>query len=803
MSISNQAISKKLKNESEESVEPVHIPKTMHMIWVGKNKIPEEYLANIRALAEKCHRDGYTLSIWVDSSSYQANYNDFEKIPYLTIKKTEDLLADTLKSNFLEDSEKANLLKSLLFENLEPGNYGAISDFLRILIAILYGGIYLDTDTLLNEDCALSFPDKIACVKRGLLHMENANNLIISTRHNAILILCLKNMIRIMSEAHSLDQNVLQKLQQNQIELSQEYSQLDKEMKEAKQKEDHELRLSLEERKTNIIEQLHTKVYNFKREKYCISEKAWRILKKCPTHIPESKLFSLIYQDYKGVFFSFCSYHKNKSIQYPALWNLTIQVGPSCLQNAINEARKNSGPQFWEEQPWHILFDIKQCHNTWFKGNHDWDEKTTQSILNQVEMAVLFFESEIQPLSLEQLSQHLDLPKFIEDKFGTFLKVAKEEESDAVYFHEEEKRHNEALMQAASYGQDLLVETLLNSKRINPDACDQALEIAAERGHLNIVKRLLQDPRINIENAGGAAIVAAAINGKLDILKCLFQDPRIRADNYHMDDDFCNRILANGHAEIVKYFLTNFFQPGNFDRVILYVANTEATPLLNNNKRLKLLESLLMHNTQGRLKDFDAVFFEIAFDNIASHSSALEKLLKNNSSYEIISPSIGWWVQTGKVSAQGYTQVFSELCRGKYFAALHVWKNCPTEEVDDEKIGELVSHCYLYGDGNSPLVSQTLLTYAKKFIATFNLFLEHNKETGKTDIFSLNYKGSGFTVHMDNETLHNQIASSRFGQELDREIVDIFIEQIKQALYQPMLHAELKNTIECKRSMKP
>jgi len=79
------------------------------------------------------------------------------------------------------------------------------------------------------------------------------------------------------------------------------------------------------------------------------------------------------------------------------------------------------------------------------------------------------------------------------------------------------------LTRAAESGHLDVVDRLLKDPRVDPNTMDTyAIRWAAESGHLDVVERLLKDLRVDPADYDNAAIRWAAQNGHLDIFNMLW-----------------------------------------------------------------------------------------------------------------------------------------------------------------------------------------------------------------------------------------------------------------------------------------
>ena len=111
------------------------------------------------------------------------------------------------------------------------------------------------------------------------------------------------------------------------------------------------------------------------------------------------------------------------------------------------------------------------------------------------------------------------------------------------------------LVEACKLGDMKTVTRFLETKGVNPTYKNNAaLHAAVLRGHLDIVKALLQDPRVNDNvNDKNKAIVIASENGHTDVVDYLLQDLRV--------DPFAEAIdvaFSNKHFDVVDCLLKDF-----------------------------------------------------------------------------------------------------------------------------------------------------------------------------------------------------------------------------------------------------
>jgi hypothetical protein len=154
------------------------------------------------------------------------------------------------------------------------------------------------------------------------------------------------------------------------------------------------------------------------------------------------------------------------------------------------------------------------------------------------------------PEILDRIFIHLSTPTLIHRiqlVCKQWHKVA-EEHIDYAY------NNNKAICWAAADGRLEIVNKLLQDPRVDPGARNNlAIEFAADYGHLAVVNRLLQDPRVDPGRHYSATIRWASLHGHLAIVNRLLEDPRVDPSAEH--NDAILWASENGHIEVVKRLL--------------------------------------------------------------------------------------------------------------------------------------------------------------------------------------------------------------------------------------------------------
>jgi hypothetical protein len=367
------------------------VPKTIHLIWVG-GEINKNYLENIDILASILKDSQYTLKIWTDAGSRNSNGKSFGDIPGLIVENIEDLLGRFLsdKNENFTYQEKLCYVKCILFEYFRPANYAAIADFLRIEILRQEGGLYMDLDNIalkalqnaqkhafgkilktLQQKIPKYFKIPRSLSQVGISAYAGNNGIIAATVDHPVLILCQKEMIKKQTQHDII----------SEIEFSDE------------------------------------------RKRFLQSEHAWRILKKSPAIVPYTHIGHPTETGNCDEYNDWLRVEYNEGVLMPAFRKLTIDIGPECLNDCIDEWY-DFLPEQGTEVPddvlcnnflWRSLsqiFDFDQHDGTWLpKSPLPFDA-------DLIENAVTAFEVGVDPLIFSDLQERMTtqtLPSLVED----------------------------------------------------------------------------------------------------------------------------------------------------------------------------------------------------------------------------------------------------------------------------------------------------------------------------------------------------------------------------------------------------
>jgi ankyrin repeat protein len=115
---------------------------------------------------------------------------------------------------------------------------------------------------------------------------------------------------------------------------------------------------------------------------------------------------------------------------------------------------------------------------------------------------------------------------------------------------------NIAIYDACSNGHTAVVSLLLSDKRVDPsDQHNRAIHAACQKGYAEIAKLLLRDSRTDPSDNNNGAFRHACRNGHVDIVRLLMNDKRVDP-SAEQNEGIC-QTSRNGHFETVKVLLTD------------------------------------------------------------------------------------------------------------------------------------------------------------------------------------------------------------------------------------------------------
>ena len=152
----------------------------------------------------------------------------------------------------------------------------------------------------------------------------------------------------------------------------------------------------------------------------------------------------------------------------------------------------------------------------------------------------------------EESGQYLNEKDEVFDK-GEFIKRY---EPDIEKIYELTGLKNQLLLDAIKRDDLEVVRKLLEDPRVDPTVNDNwAIQVASDNGHLEVVRLLLADPRVDPSADDNWAIRQASENDHLEVVRLLLADPRVDPS---VDDNWVIRQASeNGQTEIVRLLLAD------------------------------------------------------------------------------------------------------------------------------------------------------------------------------------------------------------------------------------------------------
>ena len=173
---------------------------------------------------------------------------------------------------------------------------------------------------------------------------------------------------------------------------------------------------------------------------------------------------------------------------------------------------------------------------------------------------------------------------------------------------------DEAFKSAAKTGNLHAVEFLIIYMGINPSIDgNTAIELASEEGHVEIVRLLSRDDRVDASDG----IVAASILGQIEVVKLLLTDWFTGVDLGSYGNEALIRASESGQIEVVELLLTD----------------NRINPCTDNNQAI--MEAIMEASYSGHIEVFKLLLTNNRFYQSLSHSERKEYLKALDISKEI------------------------------------------------------------------------------------------------------------------------------------------------------------------------
>lgn len=154
------------------------------------------------------------------------------------------------------------------------------------------------------------------------------------------------------------------------------------------------------------------------------------------------------------------------------------------------------------------------------------------------------------------------------------------------------------------------------------DVCinkNSPIQIASDTGHIEAVKYLLKDPRVDPSDMDCYALILASANGYSEIVKLLLEDERV--DPSIHDNEALRRTIICGHTETLKVLMEHYkVNCAVNDNFPLYFAAKSGS--------INLVEVLLEnHNVRNDKESIKKILYELESDS--SKYRKIFKMLQN------------------------------------------------------------------------------------------------------------------------------------------------------------------------------
>jgi ankyrin repeat protein len=171
------------------------------------------------------------------------------------------------------------------------------------------------------------------------------------------------------------------------------------------------------------------------------------------------------------------------------------------------------------------------------------------------------------------------------------------------------------------YGYIDIVKKFLEENKIDPSyEWNYCIRSASSNGYLDIVKELMKDDRVDPSDKNNESIILASSNGHVDVVKELLKDDRVDPSdiNYHA----FQLAISNNHIDVVKELLKDDRVDIGFNEnyLIRYA-------MLNNNKEMF---NLFLNNDKIDLsKDIDDIMKIASINRLDGFYKLLKEYKKN------------------------------------------------------------------------------------------------------------------------------------------------------------------------------
>jgi len=372
------------------------IPRTLHLIWVGDD-LPINYFKALNNAQQACQNAHYTLNVWMDSSAREANGKELAEMQAtegFIVRETGEILDYIATTPSFTEDEKTQLLKALAFEYMSPPNYGAVSDFLRLLILYKEGGIYADFDIIPENFASIHLEESLPFTELsdiGIAHPDRTNNLILSASEHPALRHCLQSMTHQMFGQHTCPEN-------EYADIAQDFF-----LTQGENVSDEGLKIL-----QNFI---------FK------DNQAWWLAKKSTVIPPPEKIIRNYRRQSEPYHTSMMFYGALCGLDdyFPPMRALTIGIGPGALSESLLPYEQDAETVHAVETKLRQTFNVDKYDMTWL-SDKELTSSEERAILKESETAVSVFFESIHDFTLGKLvntfSPAWDMRRTVQDMQG-------------------------------------------------------------------------------------------------------------------------------------------------------------------------------------------------------------------------------------------------------------------------------------------------------------------------------------------------------------------------------------------------
>jgi ankyrin repeat protein len=149
--------------------------------------------------------------------------------------------------------------------------------------------------------------------------------------------------------------------------------------------------------------------------------------------------------------------------------------------------------------------------------------------------------------------------------------------------------NNEVLRAASKYERVDMMKLLMSDTRVDPsDNRNETIRLASDRGHIKAVRLLLSNKRVDPSDKWNEAIRMASKNGHVEVVKLLMNHKRV--EPFAKNNEAIRVACKNGHVEVAKLLLLR-----SNKRVDPSCKGNEAIRMASKNGHVEVVKLLMSH----------------------------------------------------------------------------------------------------------------------------------------------------------------------------------------------------------------